>query len=114
MPPRLLLGRAPRRDAGQGPDQTRRSISPGQCVGKDRLSFVRTLSGEEDGPGVHDLGAVPLNSGGACNEEHLIGHALTKLGEWATHPAAFGLALLYAAAWLLFDRESFDFTELPS
>jgi len=40
---------------------------------------------------------------------HPIGHALTKLGEWATHPAAFGLALLYAAAWLLFDRESFDF-----
>jgi hypothetical protein len=38
-----------------------------------------------------------------------IGHALTKLGEWATHPAAFELALLYAAAWLLFDRESFDF-----
>src|SRR5215217_3047838 len=40
---------------------------------------------------------------------HPIGHALTKLGEWATHPAAFGLALLYAAAWQLFDRESFDF-----
>ena len=40
---------------------------------------------------------------------HPIGHVLTKLGEWATHPAAFGLALLYAAAWLLFDRESFDF-----
>jgi low affinity Fe/Cu permease len=35
--------------------------------------------------------------------------ALTKLGEYAAHPAAFGLALLYTAAWLLFDRESFDF-----
>jgi hypothetical protein len=35
--------------ADQGPDQTRRSTLPGQCVGKDRLSFVRTLSGEEDG-----------------------------------------------------------------
>jgi hypothetical protein len=23
-----------------------------------------------------------------------IGHALTRLGEWAAHPAAFGLALL--------------------
>ncbi len=38
-----------------------------------------------------------------------LGQILTKLGEWTTHPAAFGLALLYAAAWLLFDRESFDF-----
>jgi hypothetical protein len=79
-------------------------------VGKDRLSFVRTLSGKEDGPGVHDLGAVPLNLGQrVAMTNHPIGHALTKLGEWATHPAAFGLALLYAAAWLLFDRESFDF-----
>ena len=38
-----------------------------------------------------------------------IRRALTKLGEYAAHPAAFGLALLYTAAWLLFDRESFDF-----
>jgi hypothetical protein len=37
-----------------------------------------------------------------------IGHALTRLGEWAAHPAAFGLALLYAVCWLIFDRESLN------
>jgi low affinity Fe/Cu permease len=37
-----------------------------------------------------------------------IGHALTRLGEWAAHPAAFGLAVVYGAAWLVFDRESFN------
>ena len=37
-----------------------------------------------------------------------IGHALTRLGEWAAHRAAFALVLLYAAAWLLFDGKSFD------
>ena len=40
---------------------------------------------------------------------HPIGHALTKIGQWATHPAAFPRALLSAAAWLLFEGESFDF-----
>ncbi len=34
--------------------------------------------------------------------------ALTRLGEWAAHPAAFGLALLYAVCWLIFDRESLN------
>jgi len=37
-----------------------------------------------------------------------IGHALTRLGEWAAHPAAFGLALLYAVCWLIFDRDSLN------
>ena len=37
-----------------------------------------------------------------------IGHALTRLGEWAAHPAAFGLALLYGVCWLIFDRESLN------
>ena len=37
-----------------------------------------------------------------------IGHALTRLGEWAAHPAAFGLALLYAVCWLIVDRESLN------
>jgi low affinity Fe/Cu permease len=39
---------------------------------------------------------------------HIFGRALTKLGEWATHPAAFGLVLLYVAAWLILDRKSLD------
>ena len=39
-----------------------------------------------------------------------IGHALTRLGEWAAHPAAFGLALLYAVCWLIFDHESLNCT----
>jgi low affinity Fe/Cu permease len=40
---------------------------------------------------------------------HPIGRVLTTLGEYAAHPGAFGLALLWTAAWLLFDRESLDF-----
>ncbi len=42
---------------------TRRSTLPGQCVGKDRLSFVRKLSGDEDGPAVMISGPCLLNLG---------------------------------------------------
>src|SRR4051812_2991952 len=40
--------------------------------------------------------------------KHVVGHVLTKLGEWATHPAAFGLVIVYVAAWLIVDRRSLD------
>ena len=40
--------------------------------------------------------------------QHAIGRALTRLGEWAAHPAAFGLVILYTAAWLVFDHKSFN------
>ncbi len=39
---------------------------------------------------------------------HPIGRALTIVREWAAHPAAFGVVLLYIAAWLLLDHKSFD------
>jgi len=39
---------------------------------------------------------------------HVIGHALTRLGEWAAHPGAFGLVLVYVAAWLILDHKSLD------
>ena len=39
---------------------------------------------------------------------HVIGRALTRLGEWAAHPGAFGLVLVYVAAWLVLDHKSLD------
>jgi|SRR5687768_12730508 low affinity Fe/Cu permease len=44
------------------------------------------------------------------HSRHPFGHALTRLGEWAAHPAAFGLVVLYVAAWLIFDAKSFGWT----
>ncbi len=41
---------------------------------------------------------------------NLIAHALTRLGEWAAHPAAFLLVVAYVAAWLIFDAKSFGWT----
>jgi low affinity Fe/Cu permease len=33
---------------------------------------------------------------------------LTDLGVFAAHPAAFAIIVVYAVAWLLFQRETFD------
>jgi low affinity Fe/Cu permease len=33
---------------------------------------------------------------------------LTRIGELAAHPAAFGILIVYAALWSVFDRESLD------
>jgi low affinity Fe/Cu permease len=33
---------------------------------------------------------------------------LTRLGVMAAHPGAFGILIIYALLWLIFDRESFD------
>jgi low affinity Fe/Cu permease len=33
---------------------------------------------------------------------------LTQLGTWTSRPAAFAVVALYLAAWLSFDRRSFD------
>ncbi len=38
-----------------------------------------------------------------------MGSILTRLGEWTVHPAAFGLVIVWVAAWLIFDAKSFDF-----
>jgi len=36
-------------------------------------------------------------------------HWTTWLGGAAAHPAAFGIVVVYALAWLVFDRERFGF-----
>src|SRR5262249_45065396 len=35
---------------------------------------------------------------------HAIRHALTRVGEFTTHPAAFAVVAAYALAWLVFRR----------
>ena len=35
-------------------------------------------------------------------------HALTRLGEYASHPLAYGVVLAYALLWLFFDRATLD------
>jgi low affinity Fe/Cu permease len=37
-----------------------------------------------------------------------IGELLTKLGTLSARPAAFTIVLAYAALWLVFERETFD------
>jgi low affinity Fe/Cu permease len=36
-----------------------------------------------------------------------IRHGLTRLGQFATHPAAFAIVAVYAIAWLVFSPETF-------
>ena len=33
---------------------------------------------------------------------------LTRIGTWTAHPAAFVIVLIYAASWILLDRESLN------
>jgi low affinity Fe/Cu permease len=37
-----------------------------------------------------------------------IRHSLTRLGEITATPTAFGLLVIYAVLWFLFDRQGFD------
>ena len=37
-----------------------------------------------------------------------IRRALTNAGAWTAHPLAFGIVLAYAAAWLVFQHETFE------
>jgi low affinity Fe/Cu permease len=39
---------------------------------------------------------------------HPIGRLLSQLGTFTSHPAAFGLVILYAVLWILFDDGSLD------
>ena len=41
-------------------------------------------------------------------------HWTTWLGEAAAHPAAFAVVLVYAVAWIIFDRERFDFNAVAT
>jgi hypothetical protein len=42
-----------------------------------------------------------------------IRHALTRLGELAAHPGAYGIIVLYAVLWFVLDRASLDGMALP-
>jgi low affinity Fe/Cu permease len=39
---------------------------------------------------------------------HSIRKLLTRLGEMAAHPSAFGVLGLYALLWFIFDRDTLD------
>ncbi len=41
-------------------------------------------------------------------------HWTTRLGEAAAHPAAFAVVVIYAVAWLVFDRGRFDFNAVAT
>jgi low affinity Fe/Cu permease len=41
-------------------------------------------------------------------------HWTTTLGHASSHPSAFAIVLLYALAWLAFDRQTFDFNAVAT
>jgi low affinity Fe/Cu permease len=41
-------------------------------------------------------------------------HWLTRLGELAAHPAAFGVIAIYAVAWLIFSPVTFGWSAIAS
>ena len=43
---------------------------------------------------------------------HLIRTGLTTLGTWTAHPAAFGVAVAYTAAWIAADPHGFRWHEV--
>jgi hypothetical protein len=47
-------------------------------------------------------------------QKRLVRHGLTRLGELAAHPAAFGVIAIYAAAWLLFSPRTFGWSAIAS
>jgi low affinity Fe/Cu permease len=40
--------------------------------------------------------------------KHVVRQFLTRIGELAAHPAAFGILLMYACLWFIFDRTTLD------
>src|SRR5580704_16706816 len=46
--------------------------------------------------------------------KRLVRHGLTRLGELAAHPAAFGVIAIYAVAWLLFSPRTFGWSATAS
>jgi low affinity Fe/Cu permease len=51
---------------------------------------------------------------GSKTSSHERTHWTTTLGQASAHPAAFGVVLLYALAWLVFDRKTFDFNAIAT
>jgi low affinity Fe/Cu permease len=46
--------------------------------------------------------------------KQLIRHSLTRIGELAAHPAAFGILLIYLVLWFSFDRSTLDWHALAT
>lgn len=40
--------------------------------------------------------------------KHWVRQFLTRIGELAAHPAAFGILLIYVVLWIVFDRAALD------
>ena len=45
---------------------------------------------------------------------HALRHALTRVGESTTHPAAFAVVAAYAAAWLFFSPDTFGWAAIAT
>ena len=43
-----------------------------------------------------------------AEEISAIRHSLTRLGELAAHPGAYGIIVIYAVLWFVLDRASLD------
>jgi low affinity Fe/Cu permease len=44
----------------------------------------------------------------------LLRRSLTRIGEFTSHPMAFGVVLVYAIAWLIFSRETFGWAAIAT
>jgi low affinity Fe/Cu permease len=45
---------------------------------------------------------------------HALRHALTRVGESTTHPAAFAVVAVYAVAWLIFSPDTFGWAAIAT
>jgi low affinity Fe/Cu permease len=45
---------------------------------------------------------------------HAIRHALTRVGEFTTHPLAFTVVAIYAVAWVLISPETFGWAAIAT
>lgn len=46
--------------------------------------------------------------------QDLLRHSLTRTGELTTHPAAFGVVVAYAVAWLIFSPTTFGWAAIAT
>jgi hypothetical protein len=57
----------------------------------------------------------PALSVGHCSRMlHAIRHALTRVGEFTTHPLAFTVVAIYAVAWVLISPETFGWAAIAT
>jgi low affinity Fe/Cu permease len=48
------------------------------------------------------------------NKTHAIRHLLTRCGTLASHPGAFGILVIYAVLWFIFDRDTLDWNAVAT